>query len=752
MRKTIKIISIITVVFILLVGIICGLGFLKIQWDKQNFQTTDGMIDTFMTETDFSSLDIDESKKKISSFLDKLEEEDYIYDIQFDEDSLVYRFIYKNGIWGGISLRAEADQTFGIDGDKNFTSKTLNNENVLEKTEKAAMQGASKKSATKINASLIYAVGPEFDYFLNDMADRWGTDKVDFRTIKDITVEKIKKLEKQDVYVFATHGIMYNGQSYIVIDADGKTLKYWKDLIRHDIARVHGIDGECSYWIYPSFFKRYYTKGEFNDSMVIVEACQFFGCDCNGEAINYSYADMFIDDLGADAVLGFKNTVQASYATGITNSVMHSMLQQGNTLEDALQLAIKKHGKNDWFHNIEEDDYYAYPVIRGNAKKQISISGKDIDKRKEITSENDTEITTEILKEDTTDAVSEEVISETKQGKAGSAELPDTEDNKEREEAESIYEELISSYLEHRKKYQNDGDLQALRDDYKYETSDLTYGGYNIMLMGGDLSDVGYKIEDIDGDGISELIIASKNSPFIYDLYTLVNETPKLLLSSWERCNVSYCGNYFYRDGSDGAAYHGTERYVLKDGDMQLIDDIYTEPSEEDYEVTNYFYSKNPTYSTEDRETISEEQYEKYRDDWYSESCIVSGLTSFDEVTESSTEIKEMSENAGEKTETGNSPEETMSELTSDMACEAVEAYCREDNPSLNDMNSEEHTFYWLVEEETSTEYTILYRSYTGALSHYYVDIESGNVTLVQEEVEDTVTYNDLFNIWDYVQ
>lgn len=45
----------------------------------------------------------------------------------------------------------------------------------------------------------------------------------------------------------------------------------------------------------------------------------------------------------------------------------------------------------------------------------------------------------------------------------------------------------------------------------------------------------------------------------------------------------------------------------------------------------NYFYSKNPTYSTEDRETISEEQYEKYRDDWYSESCIISGLTSFDD-------------------------------------------------------------------------------------------------------------------------
>lgn len=286
----------------------------------------------------------------------------------------------------------------------------------------------------------------------------------------------------------------------------------------------------------------------------------------------------------------------------------------------------------------------------GTEKSQVAISGTETvaDDSTDVVSKNETEVitdasteittenTNELLTEDTTDVVSEDVVSEEsktteeRREKAGSSELPDTEVDNDMQ-AESIYEELISSYLEHRKKYQNDGDLQAIQNDYKYEFSDLACGGYNIMLMGGDLSDVGYKIEDIDGDGISDLIIASKNSPFIYDLYTLVNETPKLLLSSWERCDVLYCGNYFYRDASGGAAYHGTERYVLKDGDMQLIDDIYTEPSEEDYEVTNYFYSKNPTYSTEDRETISEEQYEKYRDDWYSESCIVSDLTSFDD-------------------------------------------------------------------------------------------------------------------------
>ncbi len=271
-------------------------------------------------------------------------------------------------------------------------------------------------------------------------------------------------------------------------------------------------------------------------------------------------------------------------------------------------------------------------------QSQVTISETDTvaDTSTNVVTENKVEITTENTSELLTESTTEKVVleesetTEERREKAGSSKLPDTEEDNDKQ-AESIYEELISSYIEHWKRYQNDGDLQAVQNDYKYEFSDLACGGYNILLIKDDLSDVGYKIEDIDGDGISELIIASKNSPFIYDLYTLVNETPKLLLSSWERCNVSYCGNYFYRDGSDGAAYHGTERYVLKDGDMQLIDDIYTEPSEEDYEVTNYFYSKNPTYSTEDRETISEEQYEKYRDDWYSERCIVSGLTSFDD-------------------------------------------------------------------------------------------------------------------------
>ena len=271
-------------------------------------------------------------------------------------------------------------------------------------------------------------------------------------------------------------------------------------------------------------------------------------------------------------------------------------------------------------------------------QSQVTISETDTvaDTSTNVVTENKIEITTENTSELLTESTTEKVVSEEsetteeRREKAGSSKLPDTEEDNDKQ-AESIYEELISSYIEHWKKYQNDGDLQAIQNDYKYEFSDLACGGYNIMLMGGDLSDVGYKIEDIDGDGINELIIASKNSPFIYDLYTLVNEKPKLLLSSWERCNVSYCGNYFYRDGSGGAAYHGTERYVLKDGDMQLIDNVYTEPTEENYEIMNYFYSKNPTYSTEDRETISEEQYEKYRDDWYSESCIVSGLTSFDD-------------------------------------------------------------------------------------------------------------------------
>ena len=141
----------------------------------------------------------------------------------------------------------------------------------------------------------------------------------------------------------------------------------------------------------------------------------------------------------------------------------------------------------------------------GTEQSQAAISETETvaDDSTDVVSKNETEVitdasteitienTNELLTEDTTDVVSEESkTTEERREKAGSAELPDTEVDNDMQ-AESIYEELISSYLEHRKKYQNDGDLQAIQNDYKYEFSDLACGGYNIMLMGGDLSDVG---------------------------------------------------------------------------------------------------------------------------------------------------------------------------------------------------------------------------------------------------------------------
>ena len=70
-------------------------------------------------------------------------------------------------------------------------------------------------------------------------------------------------------------------------------------------------------------------------------------------------------------------------------------------------------------------------------------------------------------------------------------------------------------------------------------------------------------------------------------------------------------------------------------------------------------------------------------------------------------------------------------------------------------MDPNEHVFYWNIEGETNSEYTILFRSYTGSMSYFYIDVNTGNVTLVEEppsdSIDDVQTSENAFNIWDYI-
>ena len=109
--------------------------------------------------------------------------------------------------------------------------------------------------------------------------------------------------------------------------------------------------------------------------------------------------------------------------------------------------------------------------------------------------------------------------------------------------------------------------------------SDLEIMGFSpeyhtIMDANGNngLSNIGYAMEDINGDGNAELLLGDIDAGVIYDIYTLVNEEPKLVASGNSKDkyyllhNSSICKDY-----SGGALENGWTVYTLSNtADLNL--------------------------------------------------------------------------------------------------------------------------------------------------------------------------------------
>ena len=96
--------------------------------------------------------------------------------------------------------------------------------------------------------------------------------------------------------------------------------------------------------------------------------------------------------------------------------------------------------------------------------------------------------------------------------------------------------------------------------------------------------------------------------------------------------------------------------------------------------------------------------------------------------------------------------EDTLRTITKEMAYEGVNNYCHKeydwsvakDNPEL---------MYLTMGEETDSAYQVVFRSYTGAFVHFYVDKTSGTTKIVEKvpslNVEEEAGAIDLF---DYLE
>ncbi len=117
-----------------------------------------------------------------------------------------------------------------------------------------------------------------------------------------------------------------------------------------------------------------------------------------------------------------------------------------------------------------------------------------------------------------------------------------------------------------------------------WDGAEMMEAGLNYMaadsVFDDPTEDIGYAVADLDGDGVSELVIgAIKEDPFfgklIFSLYTMRDGVPLLLFDSTERCHYYYAGG---RNFANLGSSDWNESFVttLKLEDGELIDMTYT--------------------------------------------------------------------------------------------------------------------------------------------------------------------------------
>jgi hypothetical protein len=96
--------------------------------------------------------------------------------------------------------------------------------------------------------------------------------------------------------------------------------------------------------------------------------------------------------------------------------------------------------------------------------------------------------------------------------------------------------------------------------------------------------------------------------------------------------------------------------------------------------------------------------------------------------------------------------EDTLRTITADMAYEGINNYCHsaydwsvaEDNPDIMSVT---------MGEETDSAYQVIFRSYTGAFVHFYVDKASGTTRMVEKVPSLNVEEEGgTINLFDYLE
>ena len=151
--------------------------------------------------------------------------------------------------------------------------------------------------------------------------------------------------------------------------------------------------------------------------------------------------------------------------------------------------------------------------------------------------------------------------------------------------AKPLYGDLLDNYF--------DALLQGLTPN-DYMDRGLNY----LPGIVGDINEVGYCLQDMDGDGDTELLIGSVSDNLIYAMYTMKNDEEVQLIDAGERNTFQLTSDgLFLNRGSNGAASYGYNLYVFQDGEMKFQDALVFDAGRD--EQNPWFYSTTETWDTD---------------------------------------------------------------------------------------------------------------------------------------------------------
>ena len=148
--------------------------------------------------------------------------------------------------------------------------------------------------------------------------------------------------------------------------------------------------------------------------------------------------------------------------------------------------------------------------------------------------------------------------------------------------AKPLYGDLLDNYF--------DALLQGL-EPMDYENRGLNY----LPGIVKDINEVGYCLQDMDGDGSTELLIGSVSDNLIYAMYTMKDDEEVQLIDAGERNTYQLTSDgVFLNRGSNGAASYGYNLYAFQDGEMQFQDALVYDAARD--EANPWFYCTTETW------------------------------------------------------------------------------------------------------------------------------------------------------------